>query len=71
MPTNDLKGSKLVLVLANFISISEKKTEKELEEIFCIWYFITMKDQIKALLDLKIKFNAKNQAFASQLNLKI
>ncbi len=53
------------------MSITDKKTEVELEEIPYIWYPVTFKDQIKALLDSKSKVNVISQAFAHQLGLKI
>ncbi len=51
--------------------MTEKITEEELERIPCIWYSVTYKDQIKALLDSESKVNAMSQAFAQQLGLKI
>ncbi len=39
-------------------SMTDKKTEKELELVPCIWYSVTFKDQTKALLDFKSKVNA-------------
>ena len=49
--------------MATSTSITDKKTEKELEWISCIYYLVTFKDQTEALLDLKNKVNAMNQAF--------
>ena len=49
--------------------MSEKKDK--LERITCIWYPIIFKDQIKALLDSRSKFNAMSQVFAHQLGLTI
>ena len=51
--------------------IIDKKMEQKLERVLCIWYFVTFKDQIEALLDSKSKVNAMSQAFAYQLGLKI
>ena len=48
-----------------------KKKEEELEQIPCIWYSITFKDQTKALLDSESEINAISSAFASQLGLRI
>ena len=50
----------------------DKKTEnKELEQVACIWYLVTFKDQTEALLDSGSEVNVMNPAFASQLGLKI
>ncbi len=68
------KVKKLVAVLATFMSITDKKTEGELEELErvpCIRYPVTFKDQTKALLDSGSKVNVISQAFAQQLSLKI
>ncbi len=46
------------------------KTE-ELQWVLCIWYPVTFKDQIEALLDSGSKVIAMSQAFAQQLGLKI
>ena len=48
-----------------------EKTEKKLEQVPCIWYFITFKDQTEALLDSKSIVNIMSQDFAHQLDLKI
>ena len=47
--------------------MTEKKIveKKELEQIPCIWYSITFKDQTKALLDSESEVNAISQIFAS------
>ncbi len=45
--------------------------KEELEQISCIRYPITFKDQTKALLNSKSKVNARSQAFVQQLDLKI
>ncbi len=55
---------KLVAVSTTSMSMTDKITEEELEQILCIWYYITFKDQTKALLDLGNKVNAMSQAFA-------
>ncbi len=49
----------------------DKKTEEELEQVPCIWYPVTFKDQTEALLDSGSEVNAISQAFAQQLGLKI
>ncbi len=48
-----------------------EKMGEELEQVPCIWYSVTFKDQTEALLDLRSKVNAISQAFAHQLGLKI
>ena len=48
-----------------------REKEEELEQVSCIWYLVTFKDQAEALLDSKSKVNAIIQAFAYQLGLKI
>lgn len=53
------------------MSMTEKKTEKELEQVPYIWYPIIFKDQTEALLNLESKVNAMNQTFTSQLGLKM
>ncbi len=60
-----------MIVSATSTSITEKKTEEELERIPCIRYPVTFKDQTEALLDSKSEINLINQTFASQLGLKI
>ena len=50
--------------------MTEKKKE-QLEQVFCIWYSVTFKDQIEALLDSRSKINVMSQVFAHQLGLKI
>ncbi len=64
------KAKKLVVILATSTSMT-KKTEEELERVSNIWYFVTFKDQTKALLDSRSEINAMSQAFAQQLGLKI
>ena len=59
------KAKKLVAVLATFMLITGKKTEEELEQVSCIWYSVTFKDQIEALLNLRSKVNAINPDFGS------
>ena len=59
------KAKKLMAVWATSTSIIGQKNEEELERIPCIWYPITFKDLIEALLDSKNKVNVINQAFAS------
>ncbi len=44
--------------------MTEKKKEEDLEQIPCIQYSMTFKDQIEVLLHLKSKINIINQAFA-------
>ena len=52
--------------------MTDKKTEEEaLEQVLYSWYFVTFKDQTKAVLDSGSEVNAMNPAFASQLGLKI
>ncbi len=53
------------------MSMTDKKTEKELEQVPCIQYPINFKDQTETLLDSRSKVNAMSQAFAQQLGLKI
>ncbi len=52
------------------MSMTEKKTEK-LKWVPCIWYFVTFKNLIKALLDSESEVNIISQVFASLLGLKI
>ena len=56
-------------VSATSTLVTEKK--EELEQISCIWYSVTFKNQTKALLDSKSEVNAMSQAFAYQLGLTI
>ena len=65
------KAKKLVAVLVTSTSRTGKKREEKLEQVPCIWYPITFKDQIEALLNLRSEVNIINLAFASQLGLKI
>ncbi len=44
-------AKKLVAVFATSMSMTDKKTEEELERVPCVRYPITFKDQTKALLD--------------------
>ncbi len=60
------KIKKLVAILTTSTSMTDKKTEGELEElerIPCIRYLVTFKDQTEALLDLENKVNAMSQVF--------
>ncbi len=45
--------------------MTKKKMEEneKLEKVSYIWYLITFKEQTKAQLDLKSKFNAMKQVF--------
>ncbi len=48
-------------------SMTDKKMERELEELDqlpCIWYSVTFKDQTEALFDLESKVNTMSRAFA-------
>ena len=66
------QAKKLVAVLATSTSVTDKKTEEELEWVPCIRYPITFKkDQMEALLDSGSKINAISQGFAQQLGLRI
>ena len=58
------KVKKQVTILATSISMIDKKTKEELEKVSSIWYFVTFKDKIKAILNSRSKFNAMSQAFA-------
>ncbi len=51
--------------------MTDKKTEEELEQVPCIRYPVTFKDQTEALLDPGSEINAMSQVFAQQLGLKI
>ncbi len=51
--------------------MTDKKTEEELEQVACIWYLVTFKDQTKVLRNSESKVYAMSQAFAQQLGLKI
>ena len=46
------------------MSMTDKKIEEKLERIPYIWYFVTFKDQIEALLDFGSKVNVMSQVFA-------
>ena len=52
-------------VLATSILMTSKKKEEKLEQITCIWYSITFKDQTKILLNLENEVNAISLAFIS------
>ncbi len=58
------KSKKLVAVWATSTSMTDKKTEEELERVACIRYPVIFKDQTEALLDSRSKVNAMSQAFA-------
>ncbi len=62
---------KLVAVSATSTSMTDKKTEEELERVPCIRYAITFKNQTEALLDSGSEVKAMSQAFAQWLGLKI
>ena len=53
--------------------MTKKKTEEKekLEQIPCIQYFITFKEQTEVLLDSRSKINIINKALDSQLDFKI
>ena len=52
------------MILAISIFMTKKTKKEELEWVFCIWYFVTFKDQTKALLNLKSEVNVISQVFA-------
>ncbi len=58
-------------VLATSTSMTDKKMKEKLEQIPCIWYSVTFKDQTEAMLDIGSEFNTMSQAFAYQLGFKI
>ncbi len=62
---------KLVVVLVTFRSITNKKTEEELEWVSYIWYLITFKNQTEFLLDLESEVNIMSLAFAQKVGFKI
>ncbi len=55
---------KLVAVLAISTSMIDKKMEEELEQVPCIWYPVTFKDQTEALLHSESEVNVMSQIFA-------
>ncbi len=57
------QAKKLVVVSATSTSMTEKKTEEELEQVPCIWYSNIFKDQTKALIDSGSEVNVMSQAF--------
>lgn len=63
------KVKKLLAVLATSKLMIKKKIEK-LKWVLCIWCFVTFKNRIKALLDLKSNVNIMSQTFTFQLGLK-
>ncbi len=71
MQTSVLKRQKLVTISATSTLMTDKKTEEELEQIPCIWYLITFKDQTKTLLDSGSEVSTMSKAFVQQLRLKI
>ena len=70
MQTSAPKSQKTCSGLSN-LYVGNWKKKEELERVSCIWYFITFKDLIKALLDWRSKVNAISQAFAFLLGLTI
>lgn len=64
---------KSVAVSTTSPSMTEKieKLEIRLEWISCIWYPVTFKNQIEALLDLRSEVNVMSPTFTSQLGLKV
>ncbi len=71
MQTSAQKRQTLVAVSATSTLMTDKKTEEELEQISCILYPVTFKDQTKALLGSGSEVNVMSQVFAQQLGLKI
>ncbi len=65
------QAKKLVAVSATSTSTTNKNTEEKLEQVSCIRYPVTFKDQTQALLDSGSKVNIMSQAFEQQLGLKI
>ena len=67
------KVKKPVTILVIFMLITEKKTKRKykLENMPCIWYLITFKDEIDALFDSRNEIKAISQAFAFKLDFKI
>lgn len=59
----------MVVVLATFTSMTDKKTEEKFKWLPYIQYPVIFKDQTKALLDSKSQVNVTSQAFAYQLGL--
>ena len=53
------------------MSITDKKIEKKLEWVSCIWYFVTFKNQTETLLDSRREVNVMSQTFTFQIGLKI
>ena len=70
---NSLWSQHISVGLGDFYISDLKKTEdkKELKLLPCIDYFITLKDEIEALLDLESKVSTMSQTFTCQLGLKI
>lgn len=46
--------------------MTKKKTEEEFEQVSCISYPVTLKDQIGAILDLNSEVNIINPVFTFQ-----
>ncbi len=65
------KAKKLVVVSTNSTPMTKKKKDKKLEQVPYIWYLVTLKDQIKALLNSGSEVNIMSQAFSLKLGLKI
>ncbi len=68
------KSKQLVAILVASMSMTDKETEgefDELEQVPCILYLVTFKNQTKALLNSRSKVNVISQAFAQQLGFKI
>ncbi len=65
------QAKKLVAISATSTSMTDKKTEEELERVPCIRYLVTFNDQTEALLYSRSEVNAISQAFAQQLGFKI
>ncbi len=57
------QAKKLVVVSVTSTLMTDKKTE-ELEQVACIRYLVTFKDQTEALLGSGSKVNAMSQVFA-------
>lgn len=51
-------------VLATFLLMTNNKKEEKWEKIPCIQYFVTFKDQTKALLNSRSGVKIISQAFA-------
>lgn len=60
-----------VIIMHRATSISMIEKMEKWEQVPCIWYTVTFKDQTEALLDSKSEVNIISQVFAYQLGLKI